>query len=278
MEKNQTHLAFRKLKLFGSSLFHFLLPSKCDFCFDELQNNDYHRICLSCIKKILSESHFLEKQKCSVCYSSLMLENLFTPKNETKQIATDNICQNCLQMNFIFQKNVSLFFYYQLGKKLMTLYKIDKHPSYAILIADLLMKKYRSFFAEMEIIIPIILLRRDLFQRDFCPVWQVLKILQKKYKLPIKKNIIIKNKKYQKKSQHFKNKQQRVTEIVGKYFYNQKYKNALNKKKILIVDDVFTTGSTMNFVAELISKNNNDIKIDSMSFARTIIDEHTIDK
>ena len=254
-----------KIKYLISSFIHFLLPSKCDFCFKELKGNDYQRICLNCVKKILKEIQFLKKKKCSVCDASGVVENSYLLKN--------GLCQNCLENNFVFKKNVSLFFYYNLGKKLMTYYKIEKHSSYAKLIADLLAKKYLSFFFQFGVIVPIVLLKRDLFERDFCPVWQVLKKLYQKYDLPMMRNIIVKNKKYKKTPQHFKNKQQRKIEITGKYHYNKRYKNILYGKKILIIDDVFTTGATMNEIAGLISNNNEEVTIYSMSFARTIFND-----
>lgn len=251
-----------KIRYFVSSLVHFILPSQCDFCFIELKGNDYQRICLNCLKKILKQSQQLEKNKCSICYAAQEIKNSFDK---------ENICQDCLKNSFVFQKNLSLFFYDQLGKKLMTHYKIEKHHSYASVIADLLFKKYHSFFSKIDFILPVILLKKDLFERDFCPVWQVSKILQKKYNLPILKNSFVKNKKYKKPSQHFKNKEQRIAEIEGKYIYNHQYQNYFNNKKVAIIDDVFTTGSTMNSIAKLIDKNNNDTTIYSVSFARAVL-------
>ncbi len=58
--------------------------------------------------------------------------------------------------------------------------------------------------------------------------------------------------------------------MINPFYSNKKmYQNA---KNILIIDDIITTGSTMNYIAKVIKSYNPQCKIYCISFTRTSLD------
>lgn len=47
---------------------------------------------------------------------------------------------------------------------------------------------------------------------------------------------------------------QRRKNIIGSFGINEKYEHLLQNKRILLIDDVFTTGSTVNESAKVLKK------------------------
>lgn len=66
---------------------------------------------------------------------------------------------------------------------------------------------------------------------------------------------IVKRKKYTQPQVKQKNLNFRQTNIKGAFEINKKYKNYVLNKKFILVDDVLTTGSTMNEIAKILKDN-----------------------
>ncbi len=251
-----------------SFLAHLIFPSKCDFCKKNLRANDFNRLCLRCLALVNNEFEKYTKHNCSVCFNPLI----------------NNICPSCKNSatSYLFEKNTSLFYYYGLEKKMLSEYKFNHHQSYAKIIAYLIDKKYSNFLKKFDAIVPISLGARGVFDRHFCPVTAVLKELfkqelfkrnSKKFKLEYVP-CIKRNERNYSIAQRHKGIQERKIGIDEKYFYLKKYRSALNRKKILIVDDVFTTGATLNAVTKHIRENNPEYgAIETFTFFRTIMND-----
>ena len=91
------------------------------------------------------------------------------------------------------------------------------------------------------ILIPIPLYKKKLKERGFNQSEEIAKELSKIFKIPVFNNVLIKTR--QTLSQAKLNKEEREKNIKGTFSCQQK--EIINGKKILLVDDVFTTGSTM---------------------------------
>ena len=123
---------------------------------------------------------------------------------------------------------------------------------------------------------PICISKRDLFTREYCPVLKVAKPLAKK--TGVKLMILVLKKDHNNNTQHFKTREEREINVKKLFSLNKKAakmlakhpgENSVQGKKVLIIDDIYTTGSTVKAVRELLVPLNPQC-IDVLSFCRSI--------
>ena len=154
-----------------------------------------------------------------------------------------------------------------LGYKALSIYKYDSKIQsllyqlkgcFDIEIADVFFSRYFreiSFRYKNYLVVPIPSYEKDDKKREFNHVEEIFKLL----KLPMRK-LIVKTKGVKQANSSFEKRKD-----IGKYMLLNDVTN-LSKTKILLVDDVYTTGSTMKAAVRLIEKlHPKDIKILVMS-------------
>ena len=254
---------------FFSSWFHFFLPAKCDFCEGRLKGKDFNRLCLSCIAKAKYHDNKIASLKCEVCYHPIPAISS-TNSSTSFQTENDTTCSSCAEKPFFFSKHKSCFYNDFEIQDFFYSYKFSKNISYSYFFSKMILRKDSDIFIKSDYLIPITLLSKDILKREFCPVLVIVKkiskTLKKPYKLCVKKN----KKKYT-QSQHSQNKDERENQITGKYLYLKKYRNYFDNKTVMLVDDVFTTGATLNYVAKLLVENNTNVKVIAYSFVRSYL-------
>ena len=95
--------------------------------------------------------------------------------------------------------------------------------------------------------------KSKLKQRGFNQAEEIAKHLSKFLDISFLPNILIKTKKTS--PQMSLNKKQRLKNVSDCFEINPEKKNQINNKKILLVDDVFTTGATMEECAKVLKQN-----------------------
>ncbi len=97
-------------------------------------------------------------------------------------------------------------------------------------------------------IIAVPLSRKKQFKRGYNQSELIAKIIAKKSKIPYRKNILIKQK--HNITQSNLNRKQRFENVKNVF----KVTNDLKNKKILLIDDIYTTGATVNECARVLKK------------------------
>ena len=124
---------------------------------------------------------------------------------------------------------------------------------------------YHEIFKWTDVIVGIPLHQSKEKERGYNQLDTFCNTLSKHYKLPYYKDFLIKTSKT--KTQTHKNILQRA-ETKSEFKVNPKY-NYLEHKNVLLVDDVMTTGSTLEIAGNCILKNtNNQISILTMAYTR----------
>jgi predicted amidophosphoribosyltransferase len=95
--------------------------------------------------------------------------------------------------------------------------------------------------------------KSKLKQRGFNQSAEIAKHLSKSLNIPFSANALIKTKKTL--PQTTLNKEKRLKNVTGAFVINPQKKDQIAGKKILLVDDVFTTGATMEECAKLLKQN-----------------------
>jgi len=110
-----------------------------------------------------------------------------------------------------------------------------------------------KFILPAKIIFAVPLHKSKLKQRGFNQSEEIAKHLSRFLNIPFENGILIKTKKTSPQTTF--NKEKRLKNITGAFAVNPQKKDEITSKKILLVDDVFTTGATMEECAKILKQN-----------------------
>jgi ComF family protein len=234
----------------AESLFATLFPSDCRFCGTPLINISRLPVCKPC----LSEIHAIEGGVCSVCG-----ERLLTPfaLGVGTGIGTDGAevarCGLCRKLAPSFVKAVAYGSYDGGLRELIHLLKYDQVRPAATVLGGLLAEAVRgleSFAIERPMVVPVPLHTRKLRQRGFN---QSELIAQEFIKLSLGKMMLpprVLQRRRETESQIGLTRHQRRENIRGAFIVPRPQEIA--GREILLVDDVFTTGTTVSECARVL--------------------------
>lgn len=297
---------FDKIFKLSDGALQFLFGGNCDFCGEYLTVGDHRRLCASCLQSLSKQRREFNLQlRCGVCShplnasspsSSLSIKSSLTknrrsadsrqnsvrqnsarrnsdsPKDalaEQSAYSEKKVCPACMEAPLKVAQANALFPNTGLAKKFCYDYKFQKHPSYAHLLARWIVEDYGDFFSSYDVIVVVVLGAKGRLERGFCQVTEVVKrvsrLLSIPYLCPVKRVGI--------SSQHTLGKRQRRESLPLRFFYREKYRGFFDGKKVLIVDDICSSGATINYFASLLEKNNHPKSIGAFFFARSLFQD-----
>ena len=221
------------------------LSSTKEFILDLL----FPKFCISCGK----EGSYL----CQDCFSLIdILERQYCPFCPQPKVVLDgktcNFCKRSKSLNglycaasynnFIVKKLINQFKYEPYIKEL------SKPLSSLIVVHLINLDKVENF--QDYILVPIPLHKKKLKKRGFNQAGEIAKEFSENLKIPVFSDALIKTK--QTSAQVELKKEEREKNIKG-VFLCQKPELVMGKK-ILLIDDIFTTGSTMEQCARLLQE------------------------
>jgi competence protein ComFC len=206
---------------------NLIYPLKCVVCnlpisLEELKSEF---LCSFCLKKI----KFIIPPVCEKCGR---------PSNSP-------ICSECNKKhNFSFEKAFSVALYEGIWKELIHLFKYNKNDRLDKFLAEFLVELILNnpYLKESDSIIPVPLHRWDRWKRGYNQTHLLAYWVSSMTGIPIWANNLIKHKKIP--SQTTLSGKDRLKNIKGAFIV--KKPKILKNKKVLLIDDVFTTGSTVN--------------------------------
>lgn len=173
---------------------------------------------------------FLFNNRCSVCNSILSEDEIYICKK----------CKDIFLQNNSLKKYDNVYYIFNYNKYFRSLiknYKFQNRKYIGFFLAKLIEKNLKKVIEEnnIDIIIPIPLNKKRFFSRGFNQVSYILDILNIKYYEAER----IKNTKHM---SHLLNKNSRKFNINKAFYIPFQVEN----KNILIIDDIITTGNTIN--------------------------------
>lgn len=218
------------LKKFFAVVFNILFPNHCIICKNIIQSDKINYICLDCINK-LSYIHRDDYIRCNRCGRII----------DTK----DSTCI-CSYENIYFDECKSMLYYDDKTSNLIHKMKFSHRYLICKDFAVMLSFYYKDYINKFDVVSFVPLGKNRLLERGYNQSELIARHISKIINIPLIENIIIR-KKESKPLSMIKGKELREKAIKNAFKINQKYKFNDNKKiNILIIDDVFTTGSTLN--------------------------------
>ncbi|MFV2046269.1 ComF family protein [Metabacillus sp. YM-086] len=214
-------------------------------------------LCLICHEELsqqMSWSSFLliEPKACDDCYQSLKKIQSPTCPRCFRPQENDHVCQDCQawendpQWKNILQKNLSVFEYNDSMKELLATFKFRGDAALVeVFQKDFLASYKASFFKEkIDFVIPIPLSPERLYERGFNQAKLLANFL------PLPQIDILTRTHHEKQSK--KSRQERIT---ASNVFSIVDSSKIMNKKILLIDDIYTTGSTLRHAAKVLKDN-----------------------
>ena len=218
----------------GKDLLNIFFPAniKCILCSKELNSNTLYCLCDSCMHSL----PFNTGKTCLRCDEPI--------SSMTKY------CINCKHNVPYYKHNKSVFLYEGAIKHLIRSFKYDNKKYYTDTLSNLLVSEYVKLNKDFDIIIPVPLHPKRYKMRGFNQSELLCKSFKEKLHLNVDTKSLIKV--VYTESQTTLNRTEREKNLNGSFEVADK--KAIKGKSILLVDDVFTTGSTINECARVLLK------------------------
>ncbi|SNX53133.1 ComF family protein [Thermoanaerobacterium sp. RBIITD] len=185
-------------------------------------------VCEDCENKL----PFITGNRCIVC---------------GKPIELGEKCPDCKENDHIFKRNVSVFEYDDMMKSLIARFKYYKERQLSEFFAKYMHKYLLNTDIKFDVIVPVPLHKTKLDERGYNQAELLARELSYRFDIILSKPIRrIKNT----RSQTALNKEERAKNLKGafKVVYSEMVKN----KTILLIDDILTTGSTLDECAKVL--------------------------
>jgi ComF family protein len=219
------------------SLIDFFFPPRCSFCGESLRENEPSLICSSCFGQIKKVSHPLCR-RCGIGFAT--------------DAGEDHLCSDCLRDIGYFTKARSLAHYEGLLVELISRFKyrggIRLAKPLGFLLADYGSPDFS--FSDYDLILPVPLHRRRLRQRGYNQSLLLARAISRKHAVPL--NYTSLRRIRPTRPQTELSGLDRQKNIRGAFALRGR--EPVENKCVLLIDDVFTTGATVEECAKVLIK------------------------
>jgi len=223
----------------------------------DILNIFYPEVCLCCKNPLTVH----EKTVCLTCRYDLPLTNFSSEKR--------NLIEKTFFGRIPIENGTALFYFLKPSNVQQLIHELKYKGQQQVgeFVGDWLSEEMISSkrFKNLDCIIPVPLHKNKLKKRGYNQVTVFGKILSKKLNIPFYEDVLIKTD--ASKTQTKKLRFDRWKNAQHKFIINNSEK--INNKHILIIDDIITTGATMEACASiLLNENNTKVSIATMAYTK----------
>lgn len=206
------------------------------------------------IKRIIHIINIIDMlfpQVCGIC-GKLNKEGLCNKcKINLEKLAENGIVNQSLE-GMYFDELIYIFKYEGLIRKFILDYKFHEKPyMYISIVAFILQNKIIcEKMQNYDTIIPVPISKKRMKERGYNQSLLIAKKISQSLKIPLQTNCLFKTKNIIEQSKL--NKEQRKENI--QHVYELKNGEILYNKRILLIDDIYTTGSTVNECSKILQQ------------------------
>ena len=218
-----------------------MIPLRCCVCAEPLLQPPFTavRICSTCLDRLFREqlNTLHQSGRCRICGIPLISE--------------DSICLGCRAAQFYFKEHRSVFMYRETAEILIRIYKFEPLPALALLWAYFLRKLIRTApagAAPGAVLVPVPARKAAVRTRGWDQMRLICRHLRRRYQLPSEFLL----RRTGGSAQKSLNYTQRMQNLSGRITCSRAAGNSA--PRVLLIDDVFTTGATLNECARVLQK------------------------
>jgi competence protein ComFC len=215
----------------ASSLFNLIFPDDCRLCEEPLKNVSRIPVCVSCLRlpQPLQADYF-----CRVCR---------TPFVDSYPLDENDLCTVCRKSLVNFDTAYSFGSYEGSLQKLIQLFKYGKVESLAGPLSRLLLQSL-PFGENFDVILAMPMHWRKQWERGFNQAELLAEPVARRFHIKLSHNLV--RARYT-KAQAGLNEQQRQENLKDSLFVKRPVE--ISGKRVLLIDDVFTTGASLRAAA-----------------------------
>lgn len=218
-------------------ILEILYPPRCPVCHGILKGKN--GICPECRKRL----PYIKEPKCKKCGKQLEREE-------------QEYCRDCNRYSHAFDRGAAVFVYDDIMRRSISMFKYHNRREYAKVYASEMYKNCGWFLkqASPEVLLPVPVHRQKKRQRGFNQAELVAKELGKLMKVPVDADYLVRKEKTTPQKELTRG-QRRMNlkeafEVCPKGEYY---------KRVLLIDDIYTTGATMDAISEILRENQTKI-------------------
>lgn len=166
-------------------------------------------------------------------------------------------CSDCERKSYHFDKGYSVWIYNNEMKQSLAAFKYHSKKEYAGFYAEEAIRLYGSAIKKLspDVIVPVPIHRSKYLERGYNQADILARRIGKVLDIPVLSKLLIRNKKTlpQKKLSD----KERLRNLIEAFQYNDKpvINNKRKISKVLLVDDIYTTGSTVEACTNVLKSN-----------------------
>ena len=232
------------------TIINFIFPPTCAVCGEPFNAKKEAAICHHCISQI----RYIESPMCSKCGKPFYAE-----------VLKDHYCGECLTKKRYFNKARAMGYYDGVIRNAIRIFKYKLKHNLAVPLTRLMVDRMQSFFegSSYDLIIPVPLHSKRLRQRGFNQALSIARLLSRGYGIPLDRYTLTRRRVTE--PQVGLSERNRVKNISGAFSILEK--NKVVDKDILLVDDVYTSGNTVDECSKVLIKAGAH-KVDVLTLAR----------
>lgn len=219
-------------------LLDFIYPRRCPICGDIVVPKD-EKACLDC-KPLLQ---VIKEPRCKKCSKPI--------DNDEKEY-----CFDCETKHFHYKKGYALWIYDKRMRKSIADFKYHNRKEYADFYVEEILQHYSLSLIEMGVdaLIPIPIHQSKLKTRGYNQAQILASKLGKELDILVINNLLIRDKRTL--PQKELNDKERLKNLIQAFSLDkEKLKTYNNINKVVLVDDIYTTGSTIEACTNILQQN-----------------------
>ena len=218
--------------------------------------------CICCGREIVDGTEF---QLCDACRKLVAVIDGNVCKTCGESLPNGvEICDKCKVSSFAFDSNRSYAHYEEAPANIVKGLKFGHRKYFAENIADMICSM-KEHFEGVDVLTYVPISKDRLKQRGFNQAEEIAKGIGKKLDIPVIETL---SKIAGGKHQVELSQTERYKNLIGSFVVCDNVKDKVKGKVVMIVDDVFTTGSTLNECSKMIKKLKPK-QIKTVTFAKT---------
>ncbi len=242
-----------------SRLVDFLLPPRCAAC--NTQTAATGAVCAACWQSI----NFIEQPYCP----RLGLPFSY-PLNPEIQ-ANEALCAEAVARPPVFDRARAVAVYDGPARRLVSALKFRDRTDHAPLMARWMARAGADLLADADLMVPVPLHRRRLWQRKHNQSALLVNAIARVTGTSVLPDLLRRTRAT--RAQIGLNARQRAANVRGAFAVEPRYLPRIAGSRVLLIDDVFTTGATVTAAARILLRNG-AVAVDVLAFARVVGPAH----